>query len=213
MALDHLSSTALRVIDEVSSAVVGKRAELELALMAMLADGHILLEDLPGVGKTLMARSFARAMDLDFKRIQFTPDLLPADVTGTSVYSQATGDFEFRPGPVFTHLLLADEINRAPAKTQAALLEAMQERQVTVDGETRALQPPFLVIATQNPIEFEGTYPLPEAQLDRFLVRLRLGYPTEEDERQVLQRRVDRRAEEVVIRPVIDRGEVLRAQE
>src|SRR5215472_3039799 len=212
MELDHLSSTALRVIDEVSSAVVGKRAELELALMAMLADGHILLEDLPGVGKTLLARSFARAMDLGFKRIQFTPDLLPADVTGTSVYSQARGDFEFRPGPVFTHLLLADEINRAPAKTQAALLEAMQERQVTVDGETHTLPRPFLVIATQNPIEFEGTYPLPEAQLDRFLVRLRLGYPTEEDERQVLRRRVDRRAEEVVLRPLIDGSELLRAQ-
>jgi MoxR-like ATPase len=159
-----------------------------------------------------MARSFASAMGLDFKRIQFTPDLMPADVTGTSVYSQASSVFEFRAGPVFTNLLLADEINRAPAKTQAALLEAMQERQVTVDGETRKLEAPFLVIATQNPIEFEGTYPLPEAQLDRFLVRLRIGYPLAEDEARMLEQRVERREDAVAIRQVIARSGFLQMQ-
>src|SRR5215470_6925418 len=178
----QIQGQAERIVAEVSRAVVGKRDALKLALVALLADGHILIEDLPGLGKTLMARSFAAAMELDFKRIQFTPDLMPADVTGTSVYNQSSGGFEFRPGPVFTNLLLADEVNRAPAKTQAALLEAMQERQVTSDGETRHLARPFLVIATQNPLEFEGTYPLPEAQLDRFLIRLTVGYPNEEDE-------------------------------
>ncbi len=203
---------AERLIDEVSTAIIGKRAAMKLLLVALLADGHALLEDLPGLGKTLMARSFASAMDLDFKRIQFTPDLMPADVTGTSVYNQANSLFEFRAGPVFTNLLLADEINRAPAKTQAALLEAMQERQVTVDGETRKLEAPFLVIATQNPIEFEGTYPLPEAQLDRFLIRLRIGYPSAEDEARMLEQRVERREDAIAIRPVIDRSGFLEMQ-
>jgi MoxR-like ATPase len=203
---------AERLIDEVSTAIVGKRAAMKYLLVALLADGHALMEDLPGLGKTLMARSFASAMDLDFKRIQFTPDLMPADVTGTSIYNQATSAFEFRAGPVFTNLLLADEINRAPAKTQAALLEAMQERQVTVDGETRKLEAPFLVIATQNPIEFEGTYPLPEAQLDRFLIRLRIGYPSADDEARMLEQRVERREDAVAIRQVIDRSGFLEMQ-
>ena len=194
-----------RIINEVSRALVGKHDALRLALVAMAADGHILIEDLPGLGKTLMARSFASALGLDFKRVQFTPDLMPADITGTSIYNQASGGFEFRSGPVFTNLLLADEINRAPAKTQAALLEAMQERQVTVDGETRPLDVPFLVIATQNPLEFEGTYPLPEAQLDRFLSRLAIGYPDPNDEAQILQRRVERHEDEVVINQVMDK--------
>jgi len=194
-----------RIINEVSRALVGKHDALRLALVAMAADGHMLIEDLPGLGKTLMARSFASALGLDFKRVQFTPDLMPADITGTSIYNQASGGFEFLSGPVFTNLLLADEINRAPAKTQAALLEAMQERQVTVDGETRPLDVPFLVIATQNPLEFEGTYPLPEAQLDRFLSRLAIGYPDPNDEAQILQRRVERREDEVVINQVMDK--------
>ena len=194
-----------RIINEVTRALVGKHDALRLALVAMAADGHILIEDLPGLGKTLMARSFASALGLDFKRVQFTPDLMPADITGTSIYNQASGGFEFRSGPVFTNLLLADEINRAPAKTQAALLEAMQERQVTVDGETRPLDVPFLVIATQNPLEFEGTYPLPEAQLDRFLSRLAIGYPDPDDEAQILKQRVERHEDEVVISQVMDK--------
>jgi MoxR-like ATPase len=162
----------------------------------------VLIDDYPGLAKTLMARSFAAVTGLEFGRIQFTPDLLPSDITGSSIFDQRTADFEFRPGPVFVNLLLADEINRAPAKTQAALLEAMQERQVTIDGRTHRLPEPFLVIATQNPIEFEGTYPLPEAQLDRFLLRITVGYPTENDEWTILERRLDRRADEVELRSV-----------
>jgi len=208
----RLQEQAERIIDEVSRAVVGKREAVKLALVALLSDGHILIEDLPGLGKTLMARSFAAAMELDFKRIQFTPDLMPADVTGTSIYNQSTSGFEFRQGPVFTNLLLADEINRAPAKTQAALLEAMQERQVTTDGETRHLTKPFLVIATENPLEFEGTYPLPEAQLDRFLIRLTIGYPDEENEAHILEQRVERRQDEIAISPVVDRAGFLELQ-
>ncbi|MGZ6672016.1 MAG: AAA family ATPase, partial [Solirubrobacteraceae bacterium] len=178
----HVAAPAEAILDEVERAVVGKRDVLELVLLALLADGHVLLEDVPGVAKTLMARSFAAATGLRFGRVQFTPDLLPSDVTGSSVFDQRTASFEFRPGPVFCNLLLGDEINRAPPKTQAALLEAMEERQVTADDGTHALDRPFLVLATQNPIEYEGTYPLPEAQLDRFLVRLRVGYPTADDE-------------------------------
>jgi MoxR-like ATPase len=156
--------------------------------MGMLADGHVLIDDYPGLAKTLIARSFAQVTEMRFTRIQFTPDLMPADVTGSSIYNQRTSDFEFRPGPIFTNLLLADEINRTPPKTQAALLEAMQERQVTVEGETRPLAPPFLVLATQNPIEYEGTYPLPEAQLDRFLLRIDVGYPSEDEEMAMVSR-------------------------
>ena len=178
----------------------------------MLADGHVLIEDFPGLAKTLLARSFAAVTDLRFSRIQFTPDLMPADVTGSSIYNQRTGEFDFRPGPVFANLLLGDEINRAPPKTQAALLEAMQERQVTLEGETRQLERPFLVLATQNPIEYEGTYPLPEAQLDRFLLRIGVGYPAREHEWEMLERRRERRADEVELTPVIDRETVLGLQ-
>jgi MoxR-like ATPase len=198
------SEHAERILAQVERAIVGKREALELVLLGILADGHILLEDFPGLAKTLIARSFAQAADIEFTRVQFTPDLLPADITGSSIYNQREGEFEFRPGPIFTNLLLSDEINRAPPKTQAALLEAMQERQVTSGRETRPLARPFVVIATQNPIEYEGTYPLPEAQLDRFLLRLRIGYPSLEDERQVLARRLERAADELELEPVVD---------
>jgi MoxR-like ATPase len=203
------SRTAGRVLDEVERAVLGKRPVLELVLAGVLAGGHVLLEDLPGVGKTLAARSFAAALGLDFGRVQFTPDLLPGDITGSHLYDQRTGTFQFRAGPVFTQLLLADEVNRTPPKTQAALLEAMAEGQVTVEGETRALPQPFVVLATDNPIEFEGTYPLPEAQLDRFLLRVSLGYPTEEDESRLLAERVARRTEAVRLSAVTDAAGVL----
>ncbi len=180
--LSDVSLAAGRILDEIEKAVIGKRDALELLMLGVLADGHVLIEDYPGLAKTLMARSFAQVTSMEFSRIQFTPDLMPSDVTGSSVYNQREADFEFRPGPIFANLLLADEINRAPPKTQAALLEAMQERQVTTEGTTRRLGPPFLVLATQNPIEYEGTYPLPEAQLDRFLLRMSVGYPSRDDE-------------------------------
>jgi MoxR-like ATPase len=201
-----------RILAEVERAIVGKREALELVLIGFLADGHVLLEDFPGLAKTLMARSFAQVCDMQFARIQFTPDLMPSDVTGSAIFNQKSGEFEFRPGPIFTNLLLGDEINRAPPKTQAALLEAMQERQVTMEGETRPLEPPFLVIATQNPIEYEGTYPLPEAQLDRFLLRLGIGYPGRDDEWQLLERRLDRAADEVELERVIDRAGLIDLQ-
>ena len=211
-SLDELRQLAGRVLDEVERAVVGKRGALELVLLGLLADGHVLLDDYPGLAKTLIARSFAQATSLSFARVQFTPDLMPSDVTGSSIYSQRLGDFEFRPGPVFTNLLLGDEINRSPPKTQAALLEAMQERQVTTDGVTRPLERPFLVVATQNPIEFEGTYPLPEAQLDRFLLRLSVGYPSAEAEWRMLERRLERAADEVELVPVATPADVLAMQ-
>jgi MoxR-like ATPase len=192
------------VLDTVGSVVVGKRDALELVLAGILAGGHVLLEDLPGLGKTLTARCFAQALGLDFRRLQFTPDLLPADVTGSFLYDQRKGDFAFRAGPVFTNMLLADEINRTPPKTQAALLEAMQEKQVSVEGVTYRLDPPFHVLATANPIEYEGTYPLPEAQLDRFMIRVSFGYPTAEEEWDVLRRRMSRRQEEAHLPPVVD---------
>ena len=204
MELREVSVVAGRVLDEVERAVVGKRDALELVLIGLLADGHVLLEDFPGLAKTLIARSFAQVAGMDFRRIQFTPDLMPSDVTGSSIFNQRTGDFEFRPGPVFTNLLLADEINRAPPKTQAALLEAMQERQVTIEGDTRLLAQPFLVLATQNPIEYEGTYPLPEAQLDRFLLRLSVGYPSRDDEWRVLEARIERAKDDVALDVVVD---------
>ena len=185
-----VQTVGVRILDELERAVVGKRDALELILLSLLADGHVLIEDLPGVGKTLIARSFAQVCSMEFARVQFTPDLMPADITGGSVYDQRTVSFTFIPGPVFTNILLADEINRAPAKTQAALLEAMEERQVTLEGETRPLAPPFLVFATQNPIEYEGTYPLPEAQLDRFSMMLRVGYPSQGEEVERLQMRM-----------------------
>jgi len=212
MQLAELQRLSSEVLDEVEKAIVGKRDALELVLLGFLADGHVLLEDFPGLAKTLAARSFAQVLSMRFARIQFTPDLMPSDVTGSSIWNQRDGDFEFRPGPIFTNLLLSDEINRAPPKTQAALLEAMQERQVTIEGETHGLEPPFLVIATQNPIEYEGTYPLPEAQLDRFLLRTAFGYPSREGEVTVLARRIERSSEDVVLRPVVDRDTLLAMQ-
>ncbi|HEV3403480.1 MAG TPA: MoxR family ATPase [Gaiellaceae bacterium] len=203
MELD-VAAACERILDEVERAIVGKREVLELVLLGLLADGHVLLEDVPGLAKTLIARSFAQATSLRFSRIQFTPDLMPSDVTGSSIFNQRTADFEFRPGPIFANLVLADEINRAPPKTQAALLEAMQEGQVTTEGETRPLHGPFVVLATQNPIEYEGTYPLPEAQLDRFILRTSVGYPAREDEWQVLARRLERGEDEVALEAVLD---------
>jgi MoxR-like ATPase len=210
--LAQVQEHAGRILDEVERAVVGKRDALELVLMGLLADGHVLLEDYPGLAKTLTARSFAQVTQTGFNRIQFTPDLMPSDVTGSSIWNQRDGDFEFRPGPIFTNLLLADEINRAPPKTQAALLEAMQERQVTIEGVTHRLARPFLVLATQNPIEYEGTYPLPEAQLDRFLLRVSFGYPSPSDEWEVLSRRLARREDEVELTPVVDGQTLLELQ-
>ncbi|HEY6396333.1 MAG TPA: MoxR family ATPase [Solirubrobacteraceae bacterium] len=212
LELEDVAVRSQRILDELERAIVGKREALELALAALLADGHVLIEDYPGLAKTLFARSFAAVTGTRFARVQFTPDLMPSDVTGASIFNQRTGDFEFRPGPVFTHVLLADEINRAPPKTQAALLEAMQEHQVTTDDRTRPLERPFLVLATQNPIEYEGTYPLPEAQLDRFLIRMRIGYPSPKDEWEILERRVERRSEEIALEAVVDREQLLAMQ-
>jgi MoxR-like ATPase len=210
--LGEVAERAGAVLDELARAVVGKRDALQLVLLGVLADGHVLIEDYPGLAKTLIARSFAQVAALRFSRIQFTPDLMPSDVTGSSIFDQRTASFEFRPGPIFANLLLADEINRAPPKTQAALLEAMQERQVTSEGLTRQLDRPFLVLATQNPIEYEGTYPLPEAQLDRFLLRMSVGYPARHDELGVLDQRRARRTDEVELNPVVD-GETLLAMQ
>ena len=201
------------VLDSIGSVVVGKRRALALILTAVLARGHVLIEDLPGLGKTLIARSFAAALGLQFTRVQFTPDLLPADLLGSTIYDMQSGRFEFRRGPIFTNLLLADEINRTPPKTQAALLEAMAERQVSIDGITHPLPAPFLVLATDNPIEYEGTYPLPEAQLDRFAVRLELRYLSEPDEVTMLRRRLDRGSAEPTVQRVVDGDELLAMQE
>jgi MoxR-like ATPase len=212
LSVDQVADNAERILDEIERAVVGKRDALQNCLLALLAEGHVLIEDFPGLAKTLIARSFAQVTEMSFARVQFTPDLMPSDVTGSSIYDQRTADFQFRPGPIFTNLLLGDEINRAPPKTQAALLEAMQERQVTIEGVTHPLEPPFLVIATQNPIEYEGTYPLPEAQLDRFLVRLAVGYPEREHEWQMLEHRLDRAVDEVILAPVVDRETLVAMQ-
>jgi MoxR-like ATPase len=213
VTIAELADRADRILTEVERAVVGKRDALELVLLGLLADGHVLIEDFPGLAKTLIARAYAQVTSIGFTRIQFTPDLMPSDVTGSSIFNQRESDFEFRPGPIFTNLLLADEINRAPPKTQAALLEAMQERQVTIEGATRPLARPFLVLATQNPIEYEGTYPLPEAQLDRFLLRLGVGYPARDDEWDVLERRLERSADEIELDSVVGRDELLEMQE
>lgn len=202
MTPQETAEASTAILDELERAVVGRRRTLELVLIGILAGGHVLLEDLPGLGKTLIARSFARVLGLDFARIQFTPDLLPSDVVGAPLYDQRSAEMVFRPGPVFTQLLLADEINRTPPKTQAALLEAMGEGQVSVDGQTRKLPAPFIVLATDNPIEYEGTYELPEAQLDRFLMRLRLGYLSAGDETAMLQRRVARTTDYAELTPV-----------
>ena len=204
MELDEVRANGDAILDEVERAVVGKRDALRLILVGILSAGHVLLEDYPGLAKTLIARSFAQTLSLRFSRIQFTPDLMPSDVTGSSIFDQRRSEFEFRPGPIFANLLLADEINRAPPKTQAALLEAMQESQVTIEGHTHQLEPPFIVLATQNPIEYEGTYPLPEAQLDRFLLRTGVGYPAHEHELELLRRRIDRREDEVELRTIAD---------
>ncbi len=213
LSVAEVAERSDRIIGEIERAVVGKREALELVLLGFLADGHVLIEDFPGLAKTLIARSFAQVCDMEFSRIQFTPDLMPSDVTGSSVYNQRTADFEFRPGPIFTNLLLGDEINRAPPKTQAALLEAMQERQVTIEGRSNQLERPFLVIATQNPIEYEGTYPLPEAQLDRFVLRLGIGYPDRDDERTLLERRLERAEDEVGLDVVTDRAGLVEMQQ
>jgi MoxR-like ATPase len=212
MNTEEVATLGQELLDEVERAVVGKRAILELMLMALLADGHVLIEDYPGLAKTLMARSFAQVTDLKFRRVQFTPDLMPMDVTGSPMLDPTTSALSFRPGPIFSNLLLADEVNRAPAKTQAALLEAMQERQVTIDGTTHRLDQPFLVVATQNPIEYEGTYPLPEAQLDRFMVRIGMGYPAPDHEWQMLERRLERRTDEIGLNVIVD-GATLRAMQ
>jgi MoxR-like ATPase len=201
------------VIAEVERAVVGKRGLLEMMMAAVLAGGHMLLEDFPGLGKTLIARSFARALGLEFKRIQFTPDLLPGDITGGYIFNRTKNKFELRQGPIFANIILADEINRASPKTQSALLEAMQERQVTIEGETLPLSEPFLVLATQNPIEYEGTFPLPEAQLDRFMLKLTVGHPTLDEEKLILRRRRERRQDEVALREVTTAQQVLELRE
>jgi MoxR-like ATPase len=205
----ELSRTILGTLQQV---IIGKDQVLQHLLLGLYSRGNILIEDFPGLAKTLIARLIAQATGLTFKRIQFTPDLLPGDITGGFIYNQKRGEFEFRPGPLFTNLVLADEVNRAPPKTQAALLEVMQERQVTVDGTTYAVPQPFLVLATQNPIELEGTYPLPEAQLDRFIMRLRVGYPSVEEERQILAHRGARRQERVDLEPVTDVAQLLQLQ-
>ncbi|MGV0605915.1 AAA family ATPase [Mycolicibacterium sp. XJ1904] len=201
------------VLDEIGRVVVGKRDALALILTTVLAGGHVLIEDLPGLGKTLIARSFAAALGLEFKRVQFTPDLLPADLLGSTVYDMQSGRFEFRRGPIFTNLLLADEINRTPPKTQAALLEAMAESQVSIDGATHPLPAPFIVLATDNPIEYEGTYPLPEAQLDRFTIRLELRYLSEQEEASMLRRRIDRGSAEPTVAQVVDAHDLVAMRE
>ncbi|MBN1873409.1 MAG: MoxR family ATPase [Anaerolineae bacterium] len=212
--LADLASLTDRVLQEVERAVVGKRALLDQIMAAILTTGgHILLEDYPGLAKTLIANSFAAALGLEFKRIQFTPDLLPGDITGGYVYDRARNEFLLRKGPIFANIILADEINRASPKTQSALLEAMQEYQVTLEGETMKLPDPFIVIATQNPIEYEGTFPLPEAQLDRFIMKLSVGYPSAEEEQEILQRRRERRQDAFTIKPVLTREELLGMRE
>jgi MoxR-like ATPase len=212
LKIEEASQTCRNIVNQVKTVIVGKDPVLEKVMMAVLTNSHILFEDYPGLAKTLLAKSFAMSMGCDFSRVQFTPDLLPADITGTYVYNVKSGDFELRKGPVFTNVLLADEINRAPPKTQAALLEAMQERQTTLDGKTHQLQSPFIVIATQNPIEYEGVYPLPEAQLDRFLVRLQLGYPSRVDEVEIMHRRMVRGQEDVVLNAVANERTILDLQ-
>jgi MoxR-like ATPase len=212
MTTGNVQQSCNALLTEVEKAIVGKRDALELVLLGFLADGHVLLEDVPGLAKTLMASCFAQTIGLKFARVQFTPDLMPADITGSSILDQRSGQFEFRRGPIFSNLLLADEINRSPAKTQAALLEAMQERQVTIDGTSYPLSPPFLVVATQNPIEYEGTYPLPEAQLDRFILRTSVGYPSRKDEWTILERRIERQVDEVKLTQVLDPGGLIELQ-
>ena len=212
MNVKELQAVTVRIVDEVGKVMVGKRPIVERALLCLLTDGHLLFEDFPGLAKTLMVKTLAQASGLEFKRVQFTPDLLPADITGTYIFDRQSSVFSLRPGPVFTNLLLADEINRAPPKTQSALLEAMQERQVTLEGQTHALPKPFIVMATQNPIEYEGTYPLPEAQVDRFMMRTEVGYPTPAEEAEVLRRRRERGKEESKVDAVCGNDQILEMQ-
>jgi MoxR-like ATPase len=207
----NIPNYAQIVIDNVEKVIVGKRAVIELLLVALFCEGHVLIEDVPGLGKTMLARSLATSLGGEFKRLQCTPDLLPNDVTGVSIYNQQANQFEFQPGPIFVNVLLADEINRATPRTQSALLEAMQEQQVTVDGKTRLLPRPFIVIATQNPIEFEGTFPLPEAQLDRFLMKLSVGYPTRSQEKQLLNN-LSREHPINTIQPVVEAADLISLQ-
>lgn len=211
--MKDISSDCIRIIDEISKVIVGKRNVIEKIMFGILANGHILFEDYPGLAKTMMARCFSQVLGLDFKRVQFTPDLLPADITGTYVFNQKEMTFNLRKGPVFTNILLTDEINRAPPKTQAALLEAMQEKQVTLEGDTYPLEEPFIVMATQNPIEYEGTYPLPEAQLDRFLVKLQVGYPSRKDEKEILERRKERKTDEFFLRKIVNAERITEMQQ
>ena len=212
MRPEELQANCDRIMDEAGKVIVGKRNVLGRALLCLLADGHLLFEDYPGLAKTMMVKTLARASGLEFKRVQFTPDLLPADITGTYVLERQSSTFSLRPGPVFTNLLLADEINRAPPKTQSALLEAMQEHQVTLEGVTHPLPRPFIVMATQNPIEYEGTYPLPEAQVDRFLMRTEVGYPTPAEEAEMLRRRRERKQEEAEVQAVCTKEQILNMQ-
>jgi MoxR-like ATPase len=209
LTIHDVGTLCNNVVHEVEQAIVGKRAVLDQIMAAILAGGHVLLEDYPGLAKTLIASSFAEVLGLEFRRIQFTPDMLPGDITGSYIFDRASGHFELRRGPIFANIVLADEINRASPKTQSALLEAMQERQVTLEGETQQLPAPFIVLATQNPIEYEGTFPLPEAQLDRFLMKLSVGYPSADEEVEILRRRRTRRSDEVVLRRITDGGEIL----
>ncbi len=209
--IGSVSDVARRVRESVERVIVGKGSVMELVLVAVLCEGHVLIEDVPGIGKTMLARSVARSLGCSFRRIQCTPDLLPSDVTGTFIYNQKTSDFEFRPGPVFAQVVLVDEINRATPRTQSALLEAMEERQVTAEGEARLLPRPFLVLATQNPIEMEGTFPLPEAQLDRFLLRIRMGYPTAQEDETILERFMERNPIED-IQPLVSAEHLLELQ-
>lgn len=209
MNIKQVEFQANKIISEVEKAIIGKTDLIKKIMVAILAGGHILIEDYPGLGKTILAKSLAKALGLDFKRIQFTPDLLPSDITGSYIYNRTADQFELRKGPLFANIILADEINRASPKTQSALLEAMQETQITLEGETMPLEQPFIVIATQNPIEYEGTFPLPEAQLDRFMVKLKVGYPSPMDEGKILTRRIERAQDEVEIRQIADEGNLI----
>jgi len=213
MSITELSKVCKTLVDEVGNVVVGKKNMLKFVILGILTDGHVLFEDFPGLAKTLTAKTFSAAMGCKFTRVQFTPDLLPADITGTYVYSQKTGDFKLLKGPIFTDILLADEINRAPPKTQAALLEAMQERQTTLEGETYPLEKPFLVLATQNPIEYEGTYPLPEAQIDRFIMKLNVGYPDESEEQEILNRMEHGDISDIKIKKVVTPAQIIQMQD
>lgn len=213
LGVAEAARAAHAIVDALETVIVGKRDRLELVTSGLIAGGHVLLEDLPGLGKTLIARSLAQAAGLTVGRIQFTPDLIPADVTGNQMFDQRRQTFEFRPGPIFNNIVLGDEINRAPPKTQAALLEGMQERQVTVDGTSHPLPDPFLVLATQNPIEFEGTYPLPEAQIDRFLLKTSIGYPSRDDDVEIVRRRLARASDAISVEPVADAASVRAIQQ